>query len=93
MAPIPVTPELEKAFVELATSATGVSSRMINHLADTDMDPLQRLAEAQTAGHRTMLAIDMATPDPQVRIIAVGPDNLVIQIAALGVISPSDRAN
>lgn len=89
----PISPKLQKAFADLATSAPDVSAQIINHLADSDLDAIYRLEEAHSGGHRVMLAIDIGTPDPQVRLISVDAQQSVQQIAALGVFPPSDRRN
>jgi hypothetical protein len=93
MAPQPISTDLQQAFAAFATAAAAVSTHLIDHLARADLDSIYKLEQAHSAGLRTMLAIDLATPDPQARFIAVAPDQVVTQIAAIGVFPPSDRAN
>ncbi|WP_093533276.1 hypothetical protein PWP89_16285 [Stenotrophomonas rhizophila] len=92
MAPHPISTDLQQAFAAFATAAAQVSTHLIPHLARVDVDSVYRLEEAQSNGYATMLAIDTGA-DPQVRFVAVGPDQVVMQIAALGVFPPSDRKN
>jgi len=93
LTPQPISPELQQAVTTFAAAAAAVSAELINHVAHAEIDSILRLQDAQTAGNHTMLAIDMATTDPQVRLISVGSDQIATQIAALGLLPASDWRN
>ena len=93
MSPSPISPALQAAVSTFAGASGPLMTLLVHHLAGTNLEAVEKMSDASLAGHRLMLAIDVDTPDAQVRLVSIDPEQRVTQIAAIGQFPPTETRN
>jgi hypothetical protein len=89
---IPENP-LKQAAFDAVEVASRVAALMVQYLATADIAVVEKMADATASGQRLLLAIDIDTVDPQVRLVQVDADQVLTQLAAVGLFPPSNRSH
>lgn len=93
MPPFPISPALQAAVASFSETSHPLMKMLVDHLVEANPEAIERMANASLEGYRLMFAIDVDTPDSQLRLLVIDSGQQVTQIAAIGLFPPSDMRN
>jgi hypothetical protein len=88
-----IAAELRDEISAVASACRGLCPRLVLQAVRSDPTMAHSIAQAVDRGERLMVAFDVDSPDPLLRILTVSADQVATQHAAFGAVAPSERRN
>ncbi|WP_295925360.1 hypothetical protein [uncultured Xanthomonas sp.] len=88
-----VAPDLRAEVAALMAACRTICPRLAMQAVSRDPDVAHSIGAAICNGERLMIAFDVDSPDPLLRVMSIGADQVATQHVAFGAIAPSERRN
>jgi len=88
-----LAPELRAEISAVMTACRGLCPKLVAQAVSRAPDAAHSIGNALGRGDRLMVAFDVDGPDPMLRVLTIGADQVATQHVAFGAISPSERTN
>lgn len=88
-----VAPDLRAEISVVMTACRELCPKLVAQAASRNPDAAHSIGNALGRGDRLMVAFDVDGPDPMLRVLTIGADQVATQHVACGAIAPSERRN